>query len=312
MARNSHFLWPDARFKFSSLFASAAVETVERELAGIYSNSVPVLFSSARACIPAVLELMDLHRSSLVWVPPYSSQCVLEAVSRIATPTPVLAENSAAIVFHQWGYIHRIAASFCIEDAADSFLLPGPIVFPNQGKFQIVSLPKIFGCLGGGVVFCQSGEDADQLRRIRQSRRGSRNLQLLLKIAGGRSAAARRYWGGAESLSGQPPAILCAAIISSLKNLEAMITEHKKKLSLVREFAPSWLRFPEDRLPCVVPVDAELLRDRKIIFNCMPILPLHFNRTQDASNVQLVKTIPVPIHKDTSIEWLEQVKGYLN
>ena len=308
MKKNSFFLWPDPQFSFYSFFSFASTGDVETAFLRMYPGATPVIFSSARASISAILELLQMSRSDKVWCPPFSSHCVLETVSRVATPSSVLDESRSAIIYHQWGYVHTITGKdICIEDSADSFLLPGNIRFPNDGKFQIVSLPKIFGCAGGGVVFCKDALDAERLRLIRDGRKGHSWLQFLLKLSGNFSATALQYWGSAEAGGGRPTVLVCRDILRGLERTEKLIRDRQDKLSLLLGKAPGWLKFSDDRLPCAVPVELPKANDRQLIVNGHTISPRHFNVGQNANDANFVKVIPIPIHQDFSLSDIESL-----
>lgn len=291
------------------MLRNISMEQVEAALARIYPGTHPVLFSSARAALSAALESLGLRRPDLVWCPPFSSHCVLEAVARVGTSTPTAQSSPAvAIVFHQWGYAHSWSGGgWIIEDAADSLIQPGTMNFPNNGGFQIVSLPKVLGCAAGGVVFCRAGEDAERLRRLRDARPGRGWLQFLLRIAVTYSGAALRYWQGVEAGNGRLPGLACADILLTLERIEAIVEDRREKLTLARQLAPSWLRVPEDRLPCVVPLEYSDTVVKQLRLAGMSADPRHFNRGQDATQPDLVKILPLPIHQQVSFEALHQV-----
>lgn len=308
MSNNPHFLWPDAQITLSSFNFFTAVSEVELALQGMYPGVEPVLFSSARAGISAVLELLPVGRADGVWCAPYSSHCVLEAVSRTATPSSLIEQCNTAIIYHQWGFIHHVSgAGIVIEDSADSLLMPGQILFPNNGAFQLVSLPKIYGCGGGGVVFCKGRAEAEKLRTIRDNRLVSTSTQFLLKWAAGFSRLALEYWGGAESAAGKPASVICSGILQSLKKTAVLVREKQEKLAMVKPYAPAWLKFPEDRLPCAVPVEFEKYCGPALPFTKRRITALHFNASQNANDSRQVKVWPIPIHQGISVQELECV-----
>lgn len=309
MKKNRFFLWPHPQFSYASLFSFASVNDVENAFQEMYTGAVPVVFSSARASISAILELLHMGRASHIWCPPYSSHCVLEAVSRIATPSSDFAGSMSALVYHQWGYIHTARGKeVCIEDAADSFLLPGNIQFPNNGKFQIVSLPKIYGCIGGGVVFCKEGEDAEQLRKIRDTRKSHTGIQFCLKLSGSFSGTALAYWNGAEAGGGRPAASVCREILKGMESTDKLIRDRKDKLDLLRGLAPEWLSFPPDRLPSAVPVERHHMKATQLQMRGRVISQRHFNKNFNENSASLVRVFPIPIHQDFSLLDIEVLK----
>src|SRR6266536_2705476 len=142
MRTHPYFLWPAPRRPaLLGAIGSSAPRTfdIESRLNRHYPGADAVLFSSARAGFSAVLEALPLNRSDLVWCPAFSSHCVLEAVARVATPTTIAAAHvKAALVYHQWGFVHthdwdsHVAVT---EDSVDSLMLPGTNLFACGGRF---------------------------------------------------------------------------------------------------------------------------------------------------------------------------------
>lgn len=312
MKKTPFFLWPDTHISSGSFLSTASADDVEKELGKIYTGAVPVVFSSARASISAILEQAHLNRADGVWCQPFSSHCVLEAISRIATPVSDLAKSSAAIIYHQWGFIHTVNdKTLCIEDSADSLLLPGNICFPNGGSFQVVSLPKIYGCAGGGIAFCKNPKDAEQLCKIRDTRKSHSWFQFFLKLSAKYSETADVYWNGAEALGGKPVAPVCSEILKGFEKTPLLINNLQTKLDILRNIAPDWLRFPTDRLPCAVPIEISRLKTKNIYIRGLEIIPRHFNKTQNTRSENMIKVLPVPIHRDINIADIEAFKNII-
>lgn len=304
MKKNSFFLWPDTSFSFGSFFSSVSVTDLESEFREMFTGATPVIFSSARASLSAILLLQQMGRADKIWCPPFSSHCVLEAVSRVATPSVSLNESRSALIYHQWGFVHHAnGKEVCIEDSADSFLLPGEVQFPNNGKFQVVSLPKIYGCTGGGLVFCKEPADAEKLRTIRDERKSHSVLQLLLKLSG--STAALTYWGGAEAGEGRPTAAVCKEVSHKIKHTDRLLADRKEKVELVRNISPGWLQFSNERMPCAIPVEMERVKNTSFELSGYTITPRHFNPHQDIPGDKLIKVFPVPVHQDIDLNALK-------
>jgi putative PLP-dependent aminotransferase (TIGR04422 family) len=308
MGRKVVFLWPTSYFRARGSFRPASVTDVEFVLDQLYSGIHSVLFSSARAAISAVCVFFDTHRNEYIWCPPFSSHCVLEAISGWGTPTTqVVANTKIALVYHQWGYGHIWSGSEdVIEDSADSLLLPGLIDFPNSGRMQIVSLPKVIGSASGGVVFCKKEEDAFRLREIRDARTIPAWFQFFLRLIGRGYSTAQRYWSGVESSSGRLPSPACRDILLALEVFDDIIRDRQEKWELVRSIAPSWLKTTAGRLPCVLPVEI----DKETLYQAM-ILGLdlevrHFNRRQAGPQSDLVKVLPLPLHQDVTLGQIER------
>lgn len=306
----SHFLWPEARFDYRSVWRArgATAASVEACIANLYPNACPVLFPSARAGLAAAIAVHGLGRPDLVWLPPYSSHCVIDAVSRVATPTSSFSDGdvAAALVFHQWGYPHDCAfGGGIIEDSADSLCVPGADLFPNGGRFALWSLPKVIGSALGGVVFCRSAEDATELKGVRDGRHAIGWIQFALKVLCPGSAIAQVYWQGAEALNGHVPGMACNDILTKLTRLDWIIDDRRKKLAMFEAYLPDWLRFDPLRLPSNVPLECSMEQEAGMKALGASAGFRRFNRRQACEHTDLVKVLPVPIHQDVSIAELE-------
>ena len=172
MKHTGYFLWPEGSIKHAvtGVLQRSEVSTAERLLTELFPSGYPVLCSSARAAIAMVLEHCGASRPELVAVFPYASHCVLDAISRQATPQTYSREHlRIAIEYHQWGYVQtrRTTTPILIEDAVDTLCVPGEPLFPLAGSYEIWSLPKILGTTSGGVIWCRDESDAEEIRDLR-------------------------------------------------------------------------------------------------------------------------------------------------
>lgn len=236
----SYFLWPKHKAQYVKyLFgANICAADIEATLETFFPDTAPVLFSSARVGLSASLQLLKIGRPDIVWCPPYSSHCVLESIARFATPSTTDIDNAkVALIYHQWGFVHRFELQpdmTVIEDAVDTFFLPGTNPFASNGRFVLWSLPKVIATTWGGVVFCRNNEDAQSLRAIRAERSGLVRFQALLRMASDRSAIAGMYWHGNESMNGGLPGFALRQIQASLINIPAIALHRERILEVVR------------------------------------------------------------------------------
>lgn len=240
--QRTHFLWPDSQPLGGAdwLGRAPSSQDVERKLAGIFPGNFPVLFSSARAGLSAVVLAEGWGRADLVWMPGFSSHCVIDSIGYFATPSPLLApEVKAALTYHQWGWVHEVgfeAHISLIEDAVDTLFRPGGSVFQTRANHVLWSLPKVLSSVGGGVVFCREAQQANKLIEVRAVRKPSL-LQAGLRLASGFSEIAHAYWNGAESLQGELPPVLRSQVLRLLDGYAAM---HKSREMLFEEFFPEF------------------------------------------------------------------------
>lgn len=308
------FLWPEAAPLRPHHFWGAAGTTdgIEAHLRSSYPAE-PVLFSSARAGLSAVLEHLGLNRPKLVWCPPYSSHCVFDAISRVATPTTLAVDApDAALIYHQWGHVHspRFPDSTpLIEDAVDSLILPGTSPFAVGGRFALWSLPKVVGCLWGGVVFCRSADDAAALRRRRDARRLPVALQSFLRLLGERHAAAASYWHGAEAGSGRLPAFALRHIAEGLDRLPAMADIRRRNLAVFQPYSLASPPPPE-RLPSNLPLPAvAALAEPLPSGRTLSAGIRNFNLDRAAPGGSWSPVFPIPLHHDIDGTDVAEIKA---
>ena len=284
---------------------------VETAIGRLFSPGHPVALSSGRAGLALILTTIGLTRPDLVRVPPYASHCVLESVSRVATPLSAVAKGtpSAWLLYHQWGYIQQppVGAAELIEDACDSLCKPGASLFPGRGRFELWSLPKILGCSGGGVVWCREARDADLLRGARDSRANGATMQWLLRMASSRFSSLGEYWSGRESACGALSRFAAADILAAIERWPDCVAMRRERLALLESQIPDWLTRPRDRLPCVVPVLADAGLEKRIRNLGIMTGIRHFERTMPDGSSQYVKTLPLPIHQDVELTTLRDV-----
>ena len=298
------FLWPIHTKNNAGHFFGRAINSakIEAMLEKLFPDAVPVLFSSARAGMSASLELLNVSRPDIVWCPPYSSHCVLESVSLRATPSVTDSRNArVALIYHQWGFVHKHnlpSGVTIIEDAVDTFFLPGTNPFAVGGRFTLWSLPKAIATTWGGVVFCRDEEDAKVLRAIRAGRSSGEKLQAILRMASDFSSLAGRYWHGGESLNGGLPDFSLRQIEFALTKIGSIAVHRESLLEYVDSRNISF-QIEKGRLPSNIPIEppsnAENWWGGEGIFSAGL---LNLNVSHDYSIEAWKKVAPLPVHQD--------------
>ncbi len=279
--------------------------TVERALMDMFPTGHPVLCSSGRAALVLALLESGVSRSDFVGVFPYASHCVLDAVSRIATPLagPTSTTSALRIVYHQWGFVQETnLPPNTIEDCVDTLCLPGTKLFPGGGRFEIWSLPKILGTSSGGVLWCRDKETAEAIRRLRD-RRGGGLLPWVIRLLANWYPKAHLYWQGAEGAMGRVSRLQTGEILTAIFNWEKFVSDRQKKLNMLWPSAVDWLEKPFDRLPSVVPVpfalEEKFAKDIGVSAGYRM-----FERLVDSGDRLMEKVLPIPIHQDVPELWL--------
>ena len=312
--KNHFFLWPEARFfrggyKTLKLVKTCEVETYLESL--FYtSNAKPVLVSSARVGIVLSLMHAGLSRSAIVKLFPYASHCVIDAVGRVAMPSLVTEKKSIdmQLIYHQWGYINcsDIQTNNIIEDAVDSYCKPGVKLFPLDGNYEIWSLPKLIGSLGGGVIWCKDGDCAKQLKKIRDGISNATNLRWFIKLFSSILPSLRLYWDSVESLGSRTPVWANGDILYGLQNWNILYEQRLERVKLLKPFLIDELDIPVKRLPSVIPVSInneqkEYLQKIGINTGFRHV----YVKSEDGELIRK-KVLPVPVHQDVPLNILEK------
>ena len=282
-----------------------SVALVEKVLRDMFPSGHPVLCSSGRAALALALIESEVSRRDLIGVFPYASHCVLDVVSRIATPLtgPTATTASLRIVYHQWGFVQETnLPPNAIEDCVDTLCLPGTALFPGGGRFEIWSLPKILGTSSGGVLWCRDNETAEAVRCLRE-RRGGGMLPWVIRLLAKKYPRAHLYWQGAEGDMGRVSRLQTGEILAAVLNWEAIVSDRLKKTNMIWPYSVDWLQKPVDRLPPVVPVPLEL-PERIAYDSGISSGYRMFERLYNSRSRSLEKVLPVPIHQDVTESWL--------
>ena len=290
-------IWPKANFSKSSLLKPVGKTSrfIEDIFDGYYPDAFSVLFPSARAGLAAILSI-HLSRENYVWIPPFASHCVISSVGLVATPTPSMNNQvDATLVFHQWGYVHKPETrGLIIEDSVDTLIEPNGRLFPNDGRYELLSLPKIFGSMFGGIVLCQNREDAQALRRIRQERTKLKWQHVLNKLRSNHSQACFINWNHAEPENGFLPSIVCEDIYRKISCLDDMVSDRKRVLDEVKRLKlKTYGKISETRLPTCLVLDLDEIKKYGIKLNPYE---RHFSLDQDFKF--MTKVLPLAVHKD--------------
>jgi putative PLP-dependent aminotransferase (TIGR04422 family) len=305
--KNKYFLWPEGRLvnAFNSFWNLVTTEQVENKLYEIFPTGHPVLCSSGRSALYLALLASGTSRKKFVGVFPNASHCVLESISRIATPSTGKLSYSAALrlIYHQWGYVQEYSlASNTIEDCVDTLCIPGTELFPSGGKFEIWSIPKILGTTSGGILWCKNKEEALQIKNLRNNH-GSSLFQWILRLLSKKYRFLYNYWQGGECVTGRPSIFQTNEIMSAIYNWDNIVIDRKKKLDLAWPLALKGLQKPNQRLPTVVPVECEMEETQ---LNHLGVTSGYriFEFIKEDGTHKMIKVLPLPVHQEVDANWL--------
>jgi len=183
------WMWPKTEINSESVYDDAkGLTEIEQYFSELYAPHKVVYFSRARVAIMAISVIKSLSRPQLTFLQPFSSHCVLSAISHQSTPTTTFSQKSnQQVVYHQWGkktqVNKQLYQNVIIEDAVDSLILTNESaeLFPNNAPFCLISLPKIIPVSVGAIIVCQHDADYQNLiqqRNIMEQDVGSARLHL--------------------------------------------------------------------------------------------------------------------------------------
>ena len=292
--------WPKPSFKncLTSLNLLCSESKIEKLLFNMFPSGHPVLVSSGRSAIYLALLATGANRSKKVETFEYASHCVLDAITRIATPFGFSEKNAEyKIHYHQWGHESKIDTnSILIEDSVDSLYVPGSPLFNSDGDFEVWSLTKSVGTFTGGVLWCKSKKNAIKCRKIRDSQNRS-NFQLFLKFISNNFNFGTNFWLSNEATSIKLSLLSLGEIKSKVKKWSEEVECRVHALKILNLYPKSKL----NRLPAAIPLDYNKIPE--IIKNNFEFKSRHFKR-------KIV--FPLPIHNQVPRKLLLDIKAILN
>lgn len=187
------YQWPSAFIKNKKLSSHQPAIYQKKEIKNIENfffrkfGYKTKLFPSARAAIAIILKFLKFDRSKEVFTDKWSSHCLFNTVGAHTNISTSFASPDLVICIHKWGEIKKIKVKkkfYIIEDSVDSLILNKKSLFPNNGEFEIISLPKVIGSVAGGLVlsknkkfldFCTNEQKKNMRLGIYQSKEKFRN-----------------------------------------------------------------------------------------------------------------------------------------
>ncbi|OUR64355.1 hypothetical protein A9Q79_07945 [Methylophaga sp. 42_25_T18] len=313
----NYFLWPKSRYLRGGFrgLKKGTTSDIELLLKQRYSSGVPVIVSSARVGIVLALMAQKLTRPDYVGIFPFASHCVIESVGRVATPIPaeLSQHDNISLIYHQWGYIQQRTSlnTRIIEDAVDSFCHPGSELFPLNGMYEIWSLPKLIGSLGGGVVWCRDEQSAEDIKALRDNNKLNTQPRWLLKLLASYWPRFESLWFSAESAGGPLPKWATGDILYGLESWDKIEHARRERIQIVQSLLPEWLELPDSRLPSVIPIEVSEEKAKLLIEKGFSAGYRTFEKFNEDQNSELVRLFPLYVHQDIPCELLESSRKIL-
>jgi putative PLP-dependent aminotransferase (TIGR04422 family) len=143
-----------------------------------------LLFPSARSAISFILKFENINRMHSAFAPKWSSHCVWNVLSKYTNPTFHTSPCAdVSVIVHKWG--HQFTKSrdtgIVIEDSVDSIIIDPKALFPNHGKYEVFSLPKIIASYAGGLLVVKDNLTKDKLKSFKEKLQ-STNYEKIAKL----------------------------------------------------------------------------------------------------------------------------------
>ena len=306
------FLWPDteAISLVDVMPGGVDCSVLESYVSSLYPGVYPVLFSSARAGLTTLLEYIGLGRADCLWVPKFSSHCLLEAVSMVTTPTIGGVDSGGVtkgIIYHQWGnffenkFGNNIAV---IEDSVDSLFIPGSSILTNDCDYAIWSLPKVLGAVAGGIVFCKNFNDSELMRKKRDER-GLLILHQFMRFYTRKSEFVSAYWNGVESQQGKLARVYQRQIFRQLQKLNSIVDDRINLLKIISKDLANQME-AKGRLPSNLPIKIEeeipsdWRKDGAVASGVR-----NFNVMRECPRGIWERCLPLPVHQSITPQFLK-------
>lgn len=100
------WLWPQNIINDrTTVDCKQTLAKIEQFFDEYYAPFHAIYFSRARIALSGILAVENTTRSSLTFTQPFSSHCVLSAISECTTPITIESKRAQQhIIYHQWGH----------------------------------------------------------------------------------------------------------------------------------------------------------------------------------------------------------------
>ncbi len=302
-------IWPSPQFNLKSFITPKRISPSEFEhllQRKFQTQKVPVLVSSGRVGLALCLLASNLSRINHVRLFDFASTCVISSVSNVVTPIcSGYGDNKLPqIIYHQWGnLVQENIDNVIVEDAIDSFCLPGAQLSPLGAKFEVWSLPKIFGSLVGGIVWCDNYHSSELVRRYRDNRREFTSLRWLIRLLSINYPSLVKIWFALENYGGPVPELALSHINSIFEMWDNIAFEREKRLNVINSIFSVEHFYKNRRYPTAVPLLLTDKQEEKLRSSDIDYRLLHYPN----KNFQYTRVLPLPVHQDFPIDDLYRV-----
>ena len=309
------FLWPIPNFSLKLFFKYffISVDHVEKYLESKYKNSYPVIVSSGRIAIKIAIFQINQGKSKKLKLFPYVSKCVKDViVNDININDKNLNKEDIQIIYHHMGMIQdQPKSKYLIEDSVDIIVNYGENLHCLNGQIEIWSLEKMYGSIGGGVIWCKNIKIKNDIKKIIRNNFRKKNYIWVFKILSNYFKFLKNFSINMEKDNSSVPKWMAGNIYGKIIKHNHIYQHRKFKFNLVKDLLPEWYNLEENRLPPTVPLEPsknilEIAKKYNIITENR-----HFELIQNNKS-KFVKFFPMPIHEDISanqiISFIKEIK----
>lgn len=306
LGKNRDSQWPDALYiEEANLPSLAKFSTREDKISKLENEfsekfqAYAVITPSARSGIASILRFLKTTRSQNIFLPPYSSNCLYEAVTSIIAPTSLWTpeKTDVALVVHKWGKLYSLSdfSGVIIEDSADRIPKDLNDILHNKGIAEVFSFPKMIGSFGGGLVLTRNQKLYQNLKMAQNDSEKNEyaKIQSELKKKNYFSEINPwEYWGHTETGNTYVDLDLISEIDFKSPLLKTNQTIIETRFKMIKNFVPSIL---ETTGPVAV-LPLALFSENKLdqLKNCFMVRQFSFNTKFD--EMEFVPSVVIPLH----------------
>lgn len=304
-------MWP--KYRYSKSFFDLLIFNLQKSFS--FKNVKEenhVFVPSARYAIANILNCFEFQKKDMVAVGPFSNQCIYNSVGYISTPVPskMNTEFQAQLIYHMFGYTYKSNLNvFTIEDSVDTYLFDQKELFQNNGRFEIISLPKVTSFCSGAIIYCKNKEDQKKLNLYFNSKKRDFifNIQFYLMMLSNANFDFRKNLNHyKKKLPLRHTEFLSYVYFQSL-NYES---ELLKKIEFINDFIEDKPLLSR-RLPSSVSLKININKAEEIIKKFPFLYVRTINNSFEFTKWELEKKIFLPINQDISISALSSLKYFL-
>jgi putative PLP-dependent aminotransferase (TIGR04422 family) len=314
--KNKYFkqidLWPIGSNKslFNNKEKKYTIDEFEIYLKKLYnSKAYPLVVSSARNAINLCLISLDYNKSNNISLFPYASKCIKNKVNEVTNISNDV--GTPSIVHHYCGITNKCRINdTIIEDSVDTLMSSHGSFFQSNGLYEIWSLNKIFGSIGGAIIWSKDKKLYNKIKKIRDKNSFLKNTNMLFKYIFFKPSSLYQFYMSREIKSYVVPDCTASYYKSFFDNIDFYIDERKKKIELFKDLVnPNYIH--HSRFPSIIAIEdhdliKKILKKYEFMYNYRHI------EVEMKENKNIVKVLPIPIHQQVSFIELKKLREYID